>query len=97
MLPSPATLRSPAVGSALIHSWSCHQPTALRSADSSRLTVRASVVRPRPASAAASLTPDSGWSSTASGTTGGTAPRRSAPRGAGRPTSAQAQLVREIR
>ena len=85
------------MGSPLIHPWSCHQPTALRSADSSRLTVRGSVAAPRSASAAASLGPASALSSSASGTTGGVAPRRPVPPGGRRPTRAQAQLVSEIR
>ena len=62
------------VGSWLIHRWSCHQATALRSADSSRLTVRTSAAAERSCSAAASAGPVPGSSSRDRGTKGGAAP-----------------------
>ena len=68
--PGPAGCRVPqaAVGSALIQPWSCHQPTALRNADSSRLAVRAPAIAARAANSAASLSPVPGSSSSARGT-----------------------------
>ena len=93
----PARWRRPAVGSRVIQRWSCHQATALRSAESSRFTVRTSVPAARSRSAAARAGPVPGSSSRASGTKGGAAPRRPAPRGAGWPTSGQDQEASEMR
>jgi len=79
-----------------IQSWSCHQPTALRRADNSRLVVRASAIAVLAANCAASRSPAPASSSSASGTTGGSAPRRARPYGTGLPMSGQAQLTSEI-
>jgi hypothetical protein len=85
------------VGSASIQPWRCHQPIALRAMDSSRLTVSAPISSARAAASSASTSGSARSSMTAIGTTGGFAPRRAGPVGAGSPAGIHPHVVSEIR
>jgi hypothetical protein len=87
----------PIVGSPSIQPWRCHQPIALRAMNSSRLTVSASISSARAAASSASASGSAGSSITATGKTGGFAPRRAGPVGAGSPVSIHPHVVSEIR
>jgi hypothetical protein len=85
----------PWLASAATQPWVCHQLTAARNTDSSRLTVSASALAARVAKEVASRGGRPGSSSSARATCGGRAPRRRA--GGCSPASSQAQVVSEIR
>lgn len=94
----PVRRRSmPIVGSHSIQPWCCHQPIALRAMDSSRLTGSASISSACAAAGSASNSGSAGSSIAASGKTGGIAPRRAGPVGAGSPASIHPHVVGEIR
>ncbi|MEU7737638.1 hypothetical protein AB0B51_31955 [Streptomyces griseus] len=86
----------PIVGLQVIQPWRCHQAIALRAMDSSRLTVSASISSARAASSA-STSGSAGSSIEVMGKTGGFAPRRAGPVGAGSPASIHPHVVSEIR
>ncbi|MFE2937034.1 hypothetical protein [Streptomyces sp. NPDC059278] len=85
------------MGSPSIQPWRCHQPIVLRALDSSRLTVSASISSARAAARSAKTSGSARASIAATGKTGGFAPRRAGPVGAGSPASIHPHVVSEIR
>ncbi|MEU3774102.1 hypothetical protein AB0F11_13010 [Streptomyces sp. NPDC032472] len=86
----------PIVGSTLTQPCRCHQPVALRAMDGSRLTVSASISSARAAAGSAGTSGSTGSSIAATGKTGGFAPRRAGPVGAGSPANIHPHVVSEI-